>query len=100
TGNVLFADPLPPALIDLSIYYRPAAYASAIVVADALAWEEATAADLEGVISTSGFGQLMARALLFRIVTDWLADPHAAEVRASTYSSAVDLAIELVERDE
>jgi uncharacterized protein (TIGR02569 family) len=36
TGNVLFADPLPPAIIDLALYWRPVEYASAIVVADAL----------------------------------------------------------------
>ena len=96
----MFADPLPPAVIDLSIYCRPAAYASAIVVADALAWEGATRADLERVVSTSGFGQLLARALLFRIVTDWLVDPRSAEVRASAYSSAVDLAVEAIERVE
>lgn len=100
TGNVLFADPLPPAVIDLSIYCRPAAYASAIVVADALAWEGATPADLERAMSTSGFGQLLARALLFRIVTDWLVDPRSAEVRASAYSPAVDLAVEAIERVE
>lgn len=99
TGNVLFADPLPPAVIDLSMYCRPTAYASAIVVADALAWEGATPADLERAISTSGFGQFLARALLFRIVADWLVDPHS-EVRASAYSSAVDLAVEAIERVE
>jgi uncharacterized protein (TIGR02569 family) len=31
SGNVLFADGLPPAVIDLSPYWRPPAYASAIV---------------------------------------------------------------------
>ena len=37
TGNVLFADGLPPAVIDFSPYWRPTAFASAVVVGDALA---------------------------------------------------------------
>jgi uncharacterized protein (TIGR02569 family) len=100
TGNVLFADPRPPAVIDLSVYCRPAGYASAIVVADALAWEAATHAELDRVISADGFGQLLARALLFRIITDWLVDRSSAGVRASAYTSAVDLALEAVERGQ
>ena len=36
SGNVLFADGLPPAVIDLPPYWRPAAYASAIVAVDAV----------------------------------------------------------------
>ena len=94
TGNVLFADPLPPAVIDLALYWRPAAYARAIVVADALAWEGATPDDLAAATSGDGFGQFLARALLARIVTDWLADAHSAPAtalpthRASTLRSA------------
>jgi hypothetical protein len=98
TGNVLFADPLPPAVIDLSIYCRPLAYASAVVVADALVWEGATSQQLESVNSREGFGQFLARALLFRIIADWLLDPHTAGVRAPAYSGAVELAIEMIDR--
>jgi uncharacterized protein (TIGR02569 family) len=36
TGNVLFAHDEPPAIIDLSLYWRPVGYATAIVVADAI----------------------------------------------------------------
>lgn len=100
TGNVLFADPLPPALIDLSIYCRPAAYASAIVVADAIAWEAATPPDFDRVTLTVGFGQLLARALLYRMITDWIVEPGSAEVRAAAYAPVVDLAIEAIERGE
>ena len=99
TGNVLFADPLPPAVIDLSLYCRPAAYAGAIVVADALAWETATRRELDRVISSPGFGQLLARAVLFRLITDWLVDRSAADLRAPAYAPAVDLAIEATARD-
>jgi len=44
TGNVLFAEHLPPAIIDLSPYWRPTSFASAIVIADALVWEALTKA--------------------------------------------------------
>lgn len=40
-GNVLFEDGLPPAVIDFSPDWRPAAFAKAVVVVDALAWHEA-----------------------------------------------------------
>lgn len=38
TGNVLIAEGLPPAVIDMSCYWRPPTRALAVVVADALAW--------------------------------------------------------------
>jgi uncharacterized protein (TIGR02569 family) len=97
TGNVLFADPLPPAIIDFAVYWRPAAYARAIVVADALAWEGATPDDLAPATSGEGFGQLLARALLARIVTDWLADAQSAPARGPAYASGIDLAVRLIE---
>ena len=96
TGNVLFADPLPPAVIDLSIYWRPAAFATAIVVADALAWEGATVDEVEPVLREEQFGQLLARALLYRIIADVEADPGSIEASAA-YRPAVDLAVRLVE---
>jgi uncharacterized protein (TIGR02569 family) len=97
TGNVLFADPLPPAVIDLTVYWRPAAHARAVIVADALAWEGATPADLAPATSGDGFGQYLARALLARIVTDWLADPRSAPARGPAYASGVELAAHLIE---
>ncbi len=41
TGNVLFHPHLPPLVIDLSPYWRPPAFASAVVIADALVFEGA-----------------------------------------------------------
>ncbi|MBX3749699.1 MAG: hypothetical protein KF897_06400 [Opitutaceae bacterium] len=40
-GNVLFHDSLPPLVIDFSPMKAPVAYAHAILVADAIAWEGA-----------------------------------------------------------
>lgn len=97
TGNVLFADPLPPVVIDFAAYWRPTAYARAVVVADALAWEGATPDGLAAVTSADRFGQFLTRALLARIVTDWLADPYQARANGPAYGSGVELAVLLVE---
>jgi Ser/Thr protein kinase RdoA (MazF antagonist) len=56
TGNVLFDDSQPPAIIDFSPYWRPAAYASAIVVADALVWKRADRQVLDAIAHISDFG--------------------------------------------
>ncbi|TXR57297.1 aminoglycoside phosphotransferase [Quadrisphaera setariae] len=69
TGNVLFCDGLPPAVIDLSPYWRPAAYAGAVVVADALLWWD-QGPHLLAAAGDSGAVDLVARALLFRLLTD------------------------------
>jgi Ser/Thr protein kinase RdoA (MazF antagonist) len=61
TGNVLFEAGLPPAIIDLSVYWRPAAYASAIVVADALLFHGASPDALPAVDP-----ELLERAKRFR----------------------------------
>ena len=92
TGNVLFDDPHPPAVIDLSLYWRPAAYATAIVVADALVWEGAAPSDFDRIIKSTGFGQFLARALTFRIITDWIVDPRVAARLGSAYAAVADLA--------
>ena len=99
TGNVLFADPLPPAIIDLSAYWRPAEYATAIVVADALAWEGADEDELAPAFETTDFGQLLARALLFRIIAGLVADAGSDGTAAGAYARAVDLAVRLTRDD-
>lgn len=70
TGNVLLAPDLPPAIIDVSPYWRPPAYADGVVVADALVWHGASPSLLDETgVSVSA----VARALLFRLVTTSLA---------------------------
>lgn len=66
TGNVLFDAELPPAVIDFSPYWRPAAYAIGVIVADAIVWEGADRGLLEGQTWRPSFGQCLIRALLFR----------------------------------
>lgn len=69
TGNVLLSTGLPPAVIDVSPYWRPAAYAGAVVVADGLVWWD-QGADLVAAAGEGGDVDLVARALLFRLLTD------------------------------
>ena len=66
TGNVLLSPVLPPAVIDISPYWRPPEYADGVVVADALCWHGAQASllDQAGVPTAA-----VARALLFRMTT-------------------------------
>jgi uncharacterized protein (TIGR02569 family) len=68
SGNVLFADGQPPAVIDFSPYWRPAAYADAIVAVDGLLWYGAGPDLLALAESSPDFPQLLVRALIFRLV--------------------------------
>lgn len=66
-GNVLFAPGLPPGVIDLSPYWRPARYADALAVVDGLLWHGADASLVELAGLGSAAGQLLLRALIFRL---------------------------------
>lgn len=99
-GNVLFADGLAPALIDLSLYWRPAAYSAAIVVGDALTWEGASNETIRLIDHVPEWPQLLLRAVLFRIVVNELArraEPARADL-SGEYDRVVALALSLVER--
>ena len=96
TGNVLFSPGLPPAVIDVSPYWRPAAYAGAVVVADGLLWW-GQGADLLAAAGESGDRDLVARALLFRLLTDVVLRRSAGAAvalpadRAERYRRAADV---------
>jgi uncharacterized protein (TIGR02569 family) len=75
TGNVLFADGLPPAVIDFSPQWRPPGFASAVVVGDALLWEGADERLPAAVAHVDDLPQLLVRALIFRSVVDALFRP-------------------------
>lgn len=73
-GNMLFeADGQPPAIIDLTFYWRPAATAAAIVVADGLMWNGQGDELIKIYGTDSDSIQILIRALLFRTVT-WAVD--------------------------
>jgi uncharacterized protein (TIGR02569 family) len=97
TGNVLFDDQFAPAVIDFSPSWRPASFASAIVVGDALIWEGAQEDILDAVGHIEDFEQYLLRALIFRAVTDRLFRQNEP-VRpddADPYLAAVELACRL-----
>jgi uncharacterized protein (TIGR02569 family) len=97
TENVLFAEGLAPAVIDLSPYWRPTGFASAIVAADALLWHGAGAELLETTAHVSG--QLLIRALIYRLVTHvefrpgW---PDASDDLDALSVASVERAVDLV----
>ncbi|MFC7406700.1 TIGR02569 family protein [Georgenia alba] len=78
TGNVLFAPSEPPALIDLSLYWRPVRYGTAIVALDAVCFEGAPHELLTTLDPQPDARQYLLRALLFRMVTDLVIDPGAS----------------------
>jgi uncharacterized protein (TIGR02569 family) len=69
-GNVLFAGDLPPAVIDFSPYWRPAGLALAVAAVDALMWGGASPAALDELDGEPELDQLLARALVYRLVTE------------------------------
>jgi uncharacterized protein (TIGR02569 family) len=84
TGNVLFHPDLPPLIIDLSPYWRPPGFATAVVLIDAHVWHGGDDRLLEYQGRDVTAVQLLLRALLFRAVTDLLTPPgdqHASVTR-------------------
>lgn len=67
-GNILFSDPLPPLVIDFSPAYHPRAYAEVILVADAIAWENAPITLRKEIPRTPYWDQMLFRALNFQVI--------------------------------
>jgi uncharacterized protein (TIGR02569 family) len=68
-GNVLFSPDLPPAVIDWAPYWRPSAWALAVAVVDALCWYGASTEVIDRWSGQREWGQMLVRALIFRIAT-------------------------------
>lgn len=66
-GNILFEAGLPPAVIDFSPYYRPAGFASAIMIIDALLWQGMSFDKINVFKNIEELNQLLIRALIRRI---------------------------------
>lgn len=97
TGNVLFHDSLPPLVIDLSPYWRPPLFASAVVIADALVFGGAGEDVIEPLRHIPAFPQCLLRALIYRAVTDHLARPDLQRGDAQDpYLRAVQIAMRVV----
>lgn len=96
TGNVLFDPVLSPAVIDLTVYWRPLNYSIAVIAIDAVCFEGAPPSLLETTSPVRDFPQYLIRALLFRLVTDGLNGRPASEY--GVYQSAVARVLELARR--
>jgi uncharacterized protein (TIGR02569 family) len=79
-GNVLFAGSAAPAIIDFVPYWRPAEWAAAVVVVDALAWGGADDEIVRRWMHLPDWPQAMLRALLFRLAV------HALHPHSTTWS--------------
>jgi uncharacterized protein (TIGR02569 family) len=73
-GNVLFAGTAPPAIVDITPYWRPGGWASAVVAVDALAWGGAPIEILSEWKRSPDWPQFLRRALVFRLAVS-LAHP-------------------------
>jgi len=93
TGNVLFDPVLPPAVIDLTAYWRPVNYSIAVIAIDAVCFEGAPLSLLETISPAPDFPQYLIRALLFRLAADCLNGRPTSEYGA--YQSAVGRVLEL-----
>ncbi|MEV0285958.1 MULTISPECIES: TIGR02569 family protein [unclassified Kribbella] len=89
-GNVMFADGLPPAIIDWPVYWRPPAWAAAVAIVDALCWYGAQPALAARWAHLPEWGQMLVRALIYRIATD-LAARGSADW--TSYRPAVETAL-------
>ncbi|TDC89609.1 TIGR02569 family protein [Nonomuraea deserti] len=94
-GNVLFAPGLPPAIIDWPVYWRPPSWAAAVAVVDALCWYGASPALAERWAHLPEWGQMLVRALIYRIVThEALNGPETwTPEQVAAYRPAVALAV-------
>ncbi|MBT0565649.1 TIGR02569 family protein [Williamsia sp. CHRR-6] len=76
-GTVLFAGAAAPGITDIVPYWRPAPWAAAVVVVDALAWGGADEDLVERWSDLPEWPQMMLRALIFRLAV------HALHPRSS-----------------
>lgn len=72
--NVLFADEAPPAVVDFLPFWRPAAWAAAVVAVDAYTRQEASIELLANWGESPDWPQIVLRAVMFRLAVA-LSDP-------------------------
>lgn len=77
-GNVLFAGDAAPGIVDFTAFYRPAEWAAAVVVVDALAWGGADDGLPKRWSHLPEWPQVLLHALLFRLAVHAL-HPHSTE---------------------
>jgi uncharacterized protein (TIGR02569 family) len=89
-GNVLFAGSAPPAVIDFTPYWRPASYAVAIIVVDAVSWGRAPTELVRRWAHLECWPQLLRRAVLFRLAVS-LVHPRTTPESLVEMLTAVDV---------
>ena len=91
SSDAFHRQPLTPAVIDPTPYWRPAGFASAISVHDAGQWFAAEPGPrISATAHLEEFPQLFVRAAIYRVVTSiWFG------TAASSIDDIVDLAVEL-----
>jgi hypothetical protein len=96
TGNVRLHRGLAPLVIDLSLYWRPTAFASAVVVADALLFEGPGTGLVDAVAAGEGpeFAQCLLRALIFRATTDHVLRPRDVAAQVATFGPTAHALLE------
>lgn len=77
-GNVLFSGDAAPGIVDFTAFHRPAEWAAAVVVVDALAWGGADAGLPKRWSHLAEWPQVLLHALLFRLAVHAL-HPHSTE---------------------
>ena len=84
-----------PAIIDWPAYWRPASWAYAVAVTDALCWYQAPPQLAARWSHLPSWGQMLVRALIYRIATDDAALGPAGWTpeRTRAYRPVIDLAI-------
>ncbi len=92
-GNVLFADGLPPAIIDWPVYWRPSSWASAVAVVDALCWYDAKPDLATRWSHLPEWGQMLLRALIYRVTTDDAVRGHWTPDHLDRYRPTIELAL-------
>ena len=94
-GHVLFAGSAPPAIVGFAPLVRPAEYAAAIVVVDAVAWGGADIGLARRWDHLSCWSQVLRRAMLYRMA--WTAaHPRSTPEALVRIMTAVDLLEEAV----
>lgn len=78
-GTVLFAGAAPPGITDITPYWRPASWAAAVVVVDALSWGDADEGLIERWEALPEWPQMLLRALMFRLAVHALHPRSTAE---------------------
>jgi uncharacterized protein (TIGR02569 family) len=91
-GNVMFANGLPPAIIDWPVYWRPPSWAAAVAVVDALCWYDGKPDLAARWAYLPEWGQMLIRALIYRMTTEDAAHTWT-QAHHDAYQPVVELAL-------